>query len=319
MIQKIAVHILTEAVKFGAHDVYFLPYRGKYQCFFRSNLTKVKQEILEFDQAIALMTHFKFVAGMNVGENRRVQLGACWYEIDGKKQRLRLSTVGDFLGRESLVIRMLKSDETALKFWSNLTEIVPKRGLYLFSGPVGSGKTSLMYDLATRYFENEQVITIEDPVELVNDDFAQLQVNEAIGNDYESLIKLSLRHHPDLLIVGEIRDEKTAKAVLRASLVGYTVFSTIHAKSISGAYARFLDLGVKKEELNQALQGIFYQRLLSGKGLVDFTEKNFEKHSPEKWNGWLGKLAADGYLTARQAQTEKITIDQTSQADSAHE
>ena len=118
------------------------------------------------------------------------------------------------------------------------------RGLYLFSGPVGSGKTSLMYKFAREYFKDQQVICIEDPVELVEAEFLQLQVNKVIGNDYDALIKLSLRHRPDLLIVGEIRDSQTARAVLRASLTGYTVFSIVHARSISGVVARLKELGL---------------------------------------------------------------------------
>ena len=178
---------------------------------------------------LVLLTHFKFLAGMNTGERRRVQLGACWYELEGSSaKRLRLSTVGDFEGNESLVIRLLHDQKQELEFWfdDKLQDFRCKRGLYLFAGPVGSGKTSLMFDLAHRHFSNAQVITIEEPVELIESDFIQLQVNDVIGNSYDELIKLSLRHRPDLLIVGEIRDQQTARAVLRASLTGYTVFST---------------------------------------------------------------------------------------------
>ena len=99
-----------------------------------------------------------------------------------------------------------------------------QRGLYLFAGPVGSGKTTLMHELAKSLFKGQQVMSIEDPVEIKQDDMLQLQLNEAIGLTYENLIKLSLRHRPDLLIIGEIRDSETARAVVRASLTGATVF-----------------------------------------------------------------------------------------------
>ncbi len=105
-------------------------------------------------------------------------------------------------------------------------------------------------------------MSIEDPVEIKQDDMLQLQLNEAIGLTYENLIKLSLRHRPDLLIIGEIRDSETARAVVRASLTGATVFSTIHAKSIRGVYERLLELGVSEEELAVVLQGVCYQRLI---------------------------------------------------------
>ena len=99
------------------------------------------------------------------------------------------------------------------------------------------------------------MISIEDPVEIKQDNVLQLQVNQAIDMTYDNLIKLSLRHRPDVLIIGEIRDKETARAVIRASLTGVTVLSTIHAKSVAGVYERLLDLGVDKSELDNALQG----------------------------------------------------------------
>ncbi|WP_161944208.1 GspE family protein, partial [Streptococcus suis] len=125
-------------------------------------------------------------------------------------------------------------------------------------------------------FPDKQILTIEDPVEIKQDGMLQLQINEAIGATYDNLIKLSLRHRPDLLIIGEIRDAETARAVIRASLTGATVFSTVHARSISGVYARMLELGVSPEELNNALQGIAYQRLIGGGGVVDFAKGNYQ-------------------------------------------
>lgn len=247
---------------------------------------------------------------MNVGEKRRSQLGSCNYSLASIKRRLRLSTVGDVFGLESLVIRILYSEEEDAQFWFNGQEevgkIINSRGLYLFSGPVGSGKTTLMYLLARLKFEGKQVITIEDPVEIIQKNFLQLQLNRTIGNDYDSLIKLSLRHMPDLVIVGEIRDEHTARAVIRASLTGYTFFSTIHAKSVKGAYERLLELGISKSEIENSVSAVIYQRLLVGKGLIDFSTGNIQDHKGEKWNEQLEKLFADGHISQDEKESEKI-------------
>ena len=137
-----------------------------------------------------------------------------------------------------------------------------------------------MHELAKFLFKGQQVMSIEDPVEIKQDNMLQLQLNEAIGLTYENLIKLSLRHRPDLLIIGEIRDSETARAVVRASLTGATVFSTIHAKSIRGVYERLLELGVSEEELAVVLQGVCYQRLIGGGGIVDFANKDYQEHQP---------------------------------------
>ena len=121
----------------------------------------------------------------------------------------------------------------------------------------------------------------------VQENMLQLQLNDQIGMTYDNLIKLSLRHRPDLLIIGEIRDKETARAVVRASLTGVTVFSTIHAKSVRGVYERLLELGVSEEELKIVLQGICYQRLIAGGGVVDFA-------TLDDVLGLLVDLVADG-------------------------
>ena len=164
-----------------------------------------------------------------------------------------------------------------------------------------------MHELAKSLFKGQQVMSIEDPVEIKQEEMLQLQLNEAIGLDYENLIKLSLRHRPDLLIIGEIRDSETARAVVRASLTGATVFSTIHAKSVRGVYERLLELGVSEEELAVVLQGVCYQRLIGGGGIIDFTNGKYQEHQANKWNEQIDKLLKEGYITALQAEREKIS------------
>ena len=311
MVQEIAQKIIATAKEKKAQDIYFIPKEKSYELHMRVGDERCLVDSYEFDVLAAVISHFKFVAGMNVGEKRRSQLGSCDYQYGEKKSSLRLSTVGDYRGHESLVIRLLHDEEQELHFWfQDMNELggqYRQRGLYLFAGPVGSGKTTLMHELAKSLFKGQQVMSIEDPVEIKQEDMLQLQLNEAIGLTYENLIKLSLRHRPDLLIIGEIRDSETARAVVRASLTGVTVFSTIHAKSIRGVYERLLELGVTEEELAVVLQGVCYQRLIGGGGIVDFANKDYQEHQPTSWNEQIDQLLKDGHITSLQAETEKIS------------
>ncbi|MDR2977387.1 MAG: Flp pilus assembly complex ATPase component TadA [Streptococcaceae bacterium] len=302
--------LLQAATEISASDLYILPYFDHYQVLLRNSFSRKKIADLSEEKASALISHFKFVAGMNVGEKRRTQLGSVLYEFSDQKRRLRLSTVGNYQGQESLVIRLLHDFNQNLEFWfqddREAESLINSRGLYLFSGPVGSGKTSLMYQIALNKFADKQVVTIEDPVEVIEPNFLQLARNDIIGNSYDDLIKLSLRHMPDLVIVGEIRDEKTARAVIRASLTGFTVFSTVHAKSIPGVWARMREVGVNEAELENALRGVLYQRLLAGKGVIDCEKKDYSAHSPSKWNAKISQLEEKGILTVGEAEREKI-------------
>ena len=311
MVQEIAQKIIVAAKEKKAQDIYFIPKEKFYELHMRIGDERCLVDSYEFDVLAAVISHFKFVAGMNVGEKRRSQLGSCDYQYDEKVSSLRLSTVGDYRGHESLVIRLLHDEEQDLHFWfqdiGELGKQYRQRGLYLFAGPVGSGKTTLMHELAKSLFKGQQVMSIEDPVEIKQEEMLQLQLNEAIGLSYENLIKLSLRHRPDLLIIGEIRDSETARAVVRASLTGATVFSTIHAKSIRGVYERLLELGVTEEELAVVLQGVCYQRLIGGGGILDFANQDYQEHQPTSWNEQIDQLLKDGHITSLQAETEKIS------------
>lgn len=315
MVQKLAKTLIKQAVDLEAQDIYIIPKEASYDVYMRVGDERRFIATYQQEQMISVISHFKFVAGMNVGEKRRTQLGSCDYhymEDDGAVVSLRLSTVGDYRSLESLVIRLLFDfqGKRELKFWNEgvqrMMPLIKERGLYLFSGPVGSGKTTLMYHLVKEKFADKQIISIEDPVEIKQSEMLQLQLNESIDMTYDSLIKLSLRHRPDVLIIGEIRDTQTARAVIRASLTGTTVFSTIHAKSIPGVYARLLELGISREELSNSLRGVAYQRLIGGGGLIDFVERDFQNHSPKEWNKQIDDLFRQGYLTDWQKESEKI-------------
>ncbi|MGT2934624.1 competence type IV pilus ATPase ComGA [Streptococcus castoreus] len=311
MVQTLAKTILKQAEQLQAQDIYILPKTNQYDLFMRIGDERRLIGVYRSDRMAHLISHFKFVAGMTVGERRRCQLGSCDYELDEDMcLSLRLSSVGDYRGQESLVIRLLHHQKKELHYWfDGMTKVAKQvggRGLYLFAGPVGSGKTTLMHQLIDNQFREAQVISIEDPVEIKNEQALQLQVNNSIDMTYDNLIKLSLRHRPDVLVIGEIRDSQTARAVIRASLTGAIVFSTVHAKSIAGVYARLLELGVTRAELANCLAMIAYQRFISGGALIDYTKKGFETYSPDQWNCQIDQLLAAGHISPKQARLEKI-------------
>lgn len=215
-----------------------------------------------------VLTYLKFQANMAVSERRRPQVGALDWQMGSQTVECRLSAVGDYAGSETLVIRLIFDRTTTVSHYlrpeqsAELKRLVQRRGLFLFAGPTGSGKTTTMYRLARQLNVAAVVLSIEDPVEIREDLFTQLQVNPAAGMTYSALIKVALRQRPDVLILGEIRDAETASAAINAALSGHLVLSTVHARSAGGTIARLLALGVTGEQLQQVLTAACYQRLI---------------------------------------------------------
>lgn len=273
-IDSFAKFLIENAKEFGASDIHILPEKDSYIIYYRLNgRLEKKQKLLEED-ANRLIMYFKYLADMDVGDRRKPQSGALLYKFSEENfQDIRLSIITNFQGQESLVIRLLEIEEYIslkdstllqheLKQIKQVTEY--KSGLVLFSGPVNSGKTTTMYQLIRNRMEKQklQVISIEDPVEIKEDKFFQVQVNEKSGNTYERALKASLRHHPDVIIVGEIRDEETAKMAIRGALTGHLIIASIHAKNAEGVVARLNELGISLELLGQTIIAIVFQKLL---------------------------------------------------------
>lgn len=250
-------------------DVYFIPEKCRYRL-----LTKIDQKThfvknFSLEDGQRLIAYLKYSANMSLTEHRRPQGGAIeWKGLDQEIIDVRLSTVGDFQGLESLVIRFiypLKKTEYnlfATQQWQVLKNMTAKQGLVLFAGPTGSGKTTTMYRLARQQKEDRVILTIEDPVEIKESKFLQLQVNAVAGLTYESLLRVALRHRPDVMIIGEIRDPCTAKVAIEAALSGHLVLATVHAKSARGVLTRLYQLGIAEYYVRQALIGTCYQRLI---------------------------------------------------------
>ncbi|WP_027107768.1 competence type IV pilus ATPase ComGA [Lacticigenium naphthae] len=268
-----AEHMLLLANKSGTGDIHILPENNHYSIYFRQNGKLIQNFYLDLHEGKKLISYFKYLSNMDMGEHRKPQSGATSFLLSEKEVSLRFSILSNFRTEESLVIRLIEKqaygeNEYSIFFKDHLKKIEKlvnyKSGLILFSGPVDSGKTSIMYHLVKGKLEKEnlQVITVEDPVEINEPLFLQTQVNRRIGITYEVLLKQCLRHHPDIIIIGEIRDEETANIAVRAALTGHLVLASVHAKNTAGVITRMMELGVSENLLRQTLTGIVFQKLV---------------------------------------------------------
>lgn len=254
-------------IKQRVADLYLLPYQERYRLTAYQQGRLVERQSLTRAAGQQLIAFFKYRADMAVTEHRRPQAGGISWPSQQGPVNLRLSTVGDFCERESLVIRFIypvSGDYQLLvpSQWTLLKELTAQRGLVLFAGPLGSGKTTTMYRLAQENKKQTMVMTIEDPVEVIEPWFLQTQVNELAGLSYQELLRVSLRHRPQVLIIGEIRDPETAAMAVRAGLSGLLVLATVHARSAPGVFQRLHQLGVSYADLDQTISGACYQRLI---------------------------------------------------------
>lgn len=265
--------IIQQAIAIHCDDIHILPAGEQYTVYLRqaSHLQPIDQ--LTFDEGARWIRYLKYLSNMDVGERRMPQDGSLPYNDADGQVELRLSTIANYLMQESLVIRLLYQEErsgftvdeaNAEDITIMLNYMQRKSGLIVFSGPVSSGKTTTIYWLLNKIYNQQakQIITMEDPVEIKDPRFLQTVVNEKANIRYDTLIKASLRHHPDVLLIGEIRDEETARMVMRAALTGHLVLATIHAKDSRGVIGRLKELGVSNEQLIQTLLLVSSQRLV---------------------------------------------------------
>src|SRR5699024_5955635 len=249
IIESYAKYLIKNAREYGTSDIHVLPHQDIYGIYFRLNGRMERQYTISVDEGKRIISYFKYLANLDVGERRRPQSGSLLYEYTTDEfQDLRLSTITKYRGQETLVIRLLEI----------------QREMSLTSSSFLPQELNTMYQLVKNRMKKSkmQVISIEDPVEIKEDNFLQIQVNEKAGNTYEESLKASLRHHPDIIIVGEIRDEETARMVLRGALTGHLIMASIHAKNAEGVIARMGELGIPLEMLQQTVIAIVFQKLI---------------------------------------------------------
>ncbi|REJ18512.1 MAG: competence protein ComG [Bacillaceae bacterium] len=271
-IEKLSEKLIELACSFSASDIHIVPKKKKAVIQFR--IDDDIKEIFHLPKAICerLISHFKFMAQMDIGEKRRPQNGAYSFHTIYGEVHLRLSTLPTVFD-ESLVIRILleqsiQTPEKLSLFPSEskkmLSFLKHSHGLLILTGPTGSGKTTTLYSLlhyAKKNFKRN-IITLEDPVETKSDEMLQVQINEKAGITYANGLKAILRHDPDMIMVGEIRDHETARIAVRAGLSGHLVLTTMHTRDAKGAIYRLLEFGVTFSEIEQTLIAVAAQRLV---------------------------------------------------------
>lgn len=268
-----AVDMVTlQAVKGRASDIHMVPGSDSGRVLFRIDGVLRQMIVLPLTLHESMISRIKVMAGMDIAENRRPQDGNFSLMFGEKKAEFRVSSVGTTWG-ELMVIRVLDEsgglfsleavglDPGTLQLWRGLLAV--PYGMLMVSGPTGSGKTTTLYASVGELVNNRgNIMSVEDPIEYRVDGVNQIQVNRAAGIDFPAGLRSIMRLDPDVILVGEIRDEETAKTAVNAALTGHLVLASIHSNDTAAAVVRLIDLGVEPFLVATAVLGCLAQRLV---------------------------------------------------------
>ena len=265
--------MLADGVVSRASDIHVEPIEGGVVVRYR--IDGVLRQVMKVPRnaGLPLISRIKIMSGLDIADRLRPQDGRARVSVNGEAIDLRVSTLPASLG-EKVVIRILSQRTTVLNlealgmhpdeheaFKRLLTH---KEGILLVTGPTGSGKTTTLYS-ALRMVQNEgvNIVTVEDPVEYrLGQNIVQVQVHDKAGLTFASALRSILRQDPDVVLVGEIRDQETAQIALQASLTGHLVLSTLHTNDAPNAVTRLVDMGMEPYKIASALRGVIAQRLM---------------------------------------------------------
>ncbi len=263
--------LLSQAIKEQASDIHIEPFEKTLGVRYRIDGVLHDRTSPPAHLRNPIVSRIKIMAGLNIAEKRLPQDGRIRRKMGGREIDLRVSTVPVRHG-ERVVMRILEKGkvldlnkigmgEKTLSLFKKLIQL--PHGILLVSGPTGSGKSTTLYSAISEINDPDiNILTIEDPVEYEVAGIGQVQVNHKINLTFASALRAFLRQDPDVILVGEIRDQETAENAVQASLTGHMVFSTIHTNDAAGSFARLTDMGVEPFLVASSLAGVLAQRLV---------------------------------------------------------
>ena len=273
-IVRLVNNILLEAVQSRTSDIHVETSERDISIRYRTDGVLIPQPISQEmrESTVQVVSRLKVMANLDIAERRLPQDGRIALKIGGREIDIRVSCIPSLYG-EGIVMRILDKSSMQLslrglgmaptnyELFSNLINL--PHGLILITGPTGSGKTTTLYSaLTTINKPGKKIVTAEDPVEYRLEGISQIQINERIGLTFVSLLRRILRHDPDVVLVGEMRDLETIEIALQAAMTGHLVFSTLHTNDAAGAYTRLLTQGVEPFLVSSCVDTVVAQRLV---------------------------------------------------------
>ena len=264
--------VLQQAIKDKASDVHFEPFEDQFRIRYRIDGALYEMAPPPKNLAVPVTSRVKVLSNMNISERRIPQDGRIKMTIAGRPVDLRVSTLPTQFG-ESVVLRVLDKSVVNLDLEAlslpydilqTIRDLVDRpNGIFIVTGPTGSGKTTTLYSALREVNSVEtKILTAEDPVEYEIDGIMQVAVNHQVGLDFSRALRAFLRQDPDKIMVGEIRDLETAQIAVQASLTGHVVLSTLHTNDAPGAVTRLIDMGLEPFLISASLEAILAQRLI---------------------------------------------------------
>ncbi|MDZ7636710.1 MAG: type II secretion system ATPase GspE [Bryobacterales bacterium] len=265
--------MIAQAVEKRASDIHIEPFEKEFRVRYRVDGVLYNQDSPPKDLKAAIISRLKLMARLNIAERRLPQDGRIKIKVLGREVDLRVSTLPTLYG-ESVVMRLLDRsagdfydlqrlgfDQQMLTRMHHFTSL--PHGIFLVTGPTGSGKSTTLYSALKRINQpDKKIITIEDPVEYQMDGINQIFVNPQIGLDFATGLRHIVRQDPDVIMVGEIRDRETADIAIRAALTGHFVYSTLHTNDAPSAVTRLHDMGVQNYLMSSTVVAVLAQRLV---------------------------------------------------------
>ena len=264
--------VLSQAIKDKASDVHFEPFEREFKIRYRIDGALYEMSPPPRELAVPIISRVKVVGSLNIAERRVPQDGKARLVVAGRPVDLRISTLPTQFG-ESVVLRVLDQSSTSLDLETlgmpeDVKSVVEEsisrpNGIFISTGPTGSGKTTTLYSCLKRLNTvGSKLMTAEDPIEYEIEGIMQVGVNSHIGLTFANALKAFLRQDPDIIMVGEIRDLETAQIAIQASLTGHLVLSTLHTNDAPGAVTRLMDMGIESFLISSSLEAVLAQRLL---------------------------------------------------------